>query len=53
MIGGDHIRPEDFERDLERLDDPDYLTLPPTLWSAWGRRPKITKVVLSSAFAGT
>jgi SAM-dependent methyltransferase len=52
MIGGDYIRPEDFERDLERLDDPDCLTVTPTLWSAWGRRPRFTKVVLSSAFAG-
>jgi hypothetical protein len=38
MIGGDYIGPEDFERDLQRLDDPDCLTLTPTLWSAWGRR---------------
>ena len=38
MIGSDYIRPEDFERDLQRLDDPDCLTLTPTLWSAWGRR---------------
>ena len=38
MIAGDRIRPEDFERDLQRLDDPDWMTLTPTLWSAWGRR---------------
>jgi hypothetical protein len=42
MIGGDYIRPEDFERDLQRLDDPDCLTLTPTLWSAWGRAPVVT-----------
>jgi hypothetical protein len=38
MIAGDHIRPEDFERDLQGLDDPDCLILTPTLWSTWGRR---------------
>ena len=42
MIGGDYIRPEDFERDLQRLDDPDCLTLTPTLWSTWGRAPAVT-----------
>jgi SAM-dependent methyltransferase len=31
----------EFKRDLERLDDPEFSTPSPTMWSAWGRRPSI------------
>ena len=40
MIEGGHITAEQFAQDVKRLDDPDFMTLSPTLWAAWGRRPK-------------
>jgi hypothetical protein len=39
MIASGHITAAEVERDLARLDDDDFLTPSPIMWSAWGRRP--------------
>jgi SAM-dependent methyltransferase len=39
MIDGNYITPQQFEEDVARLDDPDFLMPSAILWSAWGRRP--------------
>jgi SAM-dependent methyltransferase len=39
MIEGNYISPEQFDKDVARLDDSDFLMPSPILWSAWGRRP--------------
>jgi SAM-dependent methyltransferase len=39
MIAGNYITPEQFEKDVARLDDPDFTMPSAILWSAWGRRP--------------
>lgn len=39
MIEGNYITPQQFEEDVARLDDPDFLMPSAILWSAWGRRP--------------
>jgi SAM-dependent methyltransferase len=39
MIADGHVTAEEFAHDRRRLDDPNFVTLSPTLWAAWGRRP--------------
>ena len=39
MIQQNYITPQEFDRDLAQLDDPDLLMPSSTLWSVWGRRP--------------
>jgi len=39
MVDGNYIKPQQIEKDIARLDDPDFLMPSPILWSAWGRRP--------------
>jgi SAM-dependent methyltransferase len=39
MIDGNYITPQQFDQDIARLDDPDFMMPSPILWSAWGRRP--------------
>jgi SAM-dependent methyltransferase len=39
MIDGNYITQQQFEEDVARLDDPDFLMPSAILWSAWGRRP--------------
>ena len=39
MVDRNYITPQQFEEDIARLDDPDFLMPSPILWSAWGRRP--------------
>lgn len=39
MIDGDYITAREFEEDLARLDDPDFMTPSGILWSARGCRP--------------
>lgn len=39
MIDGQYITPQQFEEDIARIDDPDFVMPSPILWSAWGRRP--------------
>ena len=38
LIEGNYITPRQFEEDVARLDDPDFLMPSAMLWSAWGRR---------------
>ena len=38
MIDGNYITPQQFEEDIARLDDPDFMMPSPIMWSAWGRR---------------
>ena len=39
MINAGYITEDEFEQDLARLKATDFLTISPTLWAAWGRRP--------------
>ena len=39
LIDGDYITPQQFEDDVARLDDPDFMVPSAVLWTAWGRRP--------------
>jgi SAM-dependent methyltransferase len=39
LIEGSYITPQQFDQDIARLDDPDFLMPSAILWSAWGRRP--------------
>lgn len=41
MIKAGYITEEEFEQDLARLEAPNFLTLSPTMWAAWGRRPPV------------
>jgi 2-polyprenyl-3-methyl-5-hydroxy-6-metoxy-1,4-benzoquinol methylase len=34
-----HVTEQQFDGDLARLDDPDFMTPSPIMWTAWGRRP--------------
>jgi SAM-dependent methyltransferase len=34
------VTEQEFELDMARLDEPDYLAPSPIMWSAWGRRPQ-------------
>jgi SAM-dependent methyltransferase len=38
MIDRNYITPREFDEDLARLDDPDFMTPSGILWSAWGCR---------------
>ena len=38
IIESGRITATEFERDLDRLDDDDFLVLSPVMWAAWGRR---------------
>jgi hypothetical protein len=38
MISAKYISKRQFEKDIARLDDPDFLVPSGVLWSAWGRR---------------
>jgi SAM-dependent methyltransferase len=38
LIGGNYITAQQFEEDVARLDDPDFMTPSAILWSAWGCR---------------
>ena len=39
MVDRNYITPKEFDEDLARLDDPDFMTPSGILWSAWGCRP--------------
>lgn len=39
VIDAGEISAEDYDRDVRRLADPEYLAPSPILWAAWGRRP--------------
>jgi hypothetical protein len=38
MVGSGLITPEEFEADLKRIDEQDFLMPSPMMWSAWGRK---------------
>jgi len=38
MIDGNYITPQQFEKDVACLDDPDFLMPSAILWAAWGQR---------------
>ena len=38
MIDGGWVTQQQFEEDMARLDDPEFMMPSPILWSAWGRR---------------
>ena len=39
MINAGCVTEEDFNRDVARLDDPNFMMPSPILWAAWGQRP--------------
>ena len=39
MIDAGYITDEEFDRDLARMDDADFMMPSPLMWTAWGRRP--------------
>jgi SAM-dependent methyltransferase len=39
MIDAGYVTREEFDQDVARLDDPNFLMPSPLLWAAWGRRP--------------
>jgi len=42
MIESGRITAAEFERDVARLDDDDFLVPSPVMWSAWGRREALS-----------
>jgi SAM-dependent methyltransferase len=38
LIQGGYITPQQFDEDIARLDDPEFLMPSAILWSSWGRR---------------
>jgi hypothetical protein len=39
MIEAGYVTKQEFENDLNRLDDPGFMMPSSILWAAWGRRP--------------
>ena len=39
MIGSGVISQTEFDADMRRVEEQDFLTLSPTLWTAWGQVP--------------
>lgn len=39
MVEAGLISPEEFEADLKRVDEQDYFTPSPMMWTVWGQRP--------------
>jgi 2-polyprenyl-3-methyl-5-hydroxy-6-metoxy-1,4-benzoquinol methylase len=39
MIDAGYITDDEFDRDLARMDAPDFMMPSPIMWSVWGRRP--------------
>lgn len=39
MIEAGYITAEEFDRDLARMEMPDFVMPSPIMWTAWGRRP--------------
>jgi SAM-dependent methyltransferase len=38
MTGAGYVTEQEFDQDIARLDDPNFLMPSPILWTAWGRR---------------
>jgi SAM-dependent methyltransferase len=39
MFDAAYLTEQEFDRDVARLDDTDFMTPSPIMWTAWGRRP--------------
>jgi ubiquinone/menaquinone biosynthesis C-methylase UbiE len=39
LIAGGYVTEEELEEDIARLDDPEFVTPSPIMWTTWGRRP--------------
>jgi SAM-dependent methyltransferase len=39
MIDAGYLTGQEFDQDIARLDDPDFLMPSPIMWTVWGRRP--------------
>ena len=39
LIAGGYVTEEELEADIARLDDPEFVTPSPIMWTTWGRRP--------------
>jgi hypothetical protein len=39
LIAGGYVTEEELEEDIARLDDPEFVTPSPVMWTTWGRRP--------------
>jgi hypothetical protein len=38
MLATGIVQPHELADDIERLDDPAFLSATPTMWSVWGQR---------------
>jgi len=43
MVSSGLISPEEFEADLRRIDEEDFLMPSPMMWTAWGMKPAFRK----------
>ena len=41
LLDARYITEQEFDQDVAHLDDPDFMTPSPIMWTAWGRRPKV------------
>jgi hypothetical protein len=39
LLDAHYINEQQIDQDFERLDDPEFMTPSPIMWTAWGRRP--------------
>jgi hypothetical protein len=39
LIAGGYVTEKELEQDTARLDDPEFMTPSPIMWTTWGRRP--------------
>jgi ubiquinone/menaquinone biosynthesis C-methylase UbiE len=39
LLDARYVTGQEFDQDSARLDDPDFMTPSPIMWTAWGRRP--------------
>jgi 2-polyprenyl-3-methyl-5-hydroxy-6-metoxy-1,4-benzoquinol methylase len=39
LIEGSYITEQEFEHDIARLNEPDFMAPSPIMWTAWGQRP--------------
>jgi hypothetical protein len=39
LIASGLVTEDEFQQDIARLDDPEFMMPSPIMWTAWGRRP--------------
>jgi SAM-dependent methyltransferase len=49
LIERHHVTQQQFDDDLARLDDPDFVTPSPIMWTAWGRRASVLEATASES----